>query len=70
MVQDPIRSKVTREVAQIARLVWKTGKRPMLHRFVSKVKQQQQQEVLCTTNTFTSKIYSNTNTNTNTFSIL
>ena len=41
MVQDPIGSEVTREVAQVALLVWKVGKRPMLHRFVSKVKQQE-----------------------------
>ena len=41
MVQDPIGSEVTKEVAQIALLVWKVGKRPMLHRFVSKVKQQE-----------------------------
>ena len=41
MVQDPIGSEVTREVAQIALLVWKVGKCPMLHRFMSKVKQQE-----------------------------
>ena len=40
MVQDPIGSEVTREVTQIAMLVRKVGKRPMLHRFMSKVKEQ------------------------------
>ena len=39
MVQDPIGLEVTQEVAQIALLVWKVGKRPMLHRLVNKVKQ-------------------------------
>ena len=33
--------EVTREVAQIAPLVWMVGKRPMLHRYMSKVKQQE-----------------------------
>ena len=39
IVQDPIGSEVTQDVTQIALLVWKVGKHPMLHRFVSKVKQ-------------------------------
>ena len=39
MIQDPIGSEVTREVAQIALLVWKVGKCPILYRFMSKVKQ-------------------------------
>ena len=38
MVKDPIESEVTQEVAQIALIVWKVGKHPMLHLFVSKVK--------------------------------
>ena len=31
IVQDPIRSKVTHEVAQIVLLLWMVGKHPMLH---------------------------------------
>ena len=33
MIQDPIGLEVTQEVAQIALLVWRVGKRPMLHQF-------------------------------------
>ena len=31
IVQDPIGSEVTQEVAQIVLLVWMVGKHPMLH---------------------------------------
>ena len=41
IVQATIGSKVTREVAQIAPLVWMVGKHPMLHRYMSKVKKQE-----------------------------
>ena len=36
-----IGSKVTREVAQISSLVWMVGKRPMRHRYMSKVRKQE-----------------------------